>query len=77
MRYENEQMREEIRRGYAQFREEMRWGSEQRRRENEQIRELIRSEGEHTRGEIRRLLEAMMSHPHDDDGNVRFRMPPA
>ena len=70
MPYENEQMREEIRRGYAQLREEM-------RRENEQIRELIRSEGEHTRGEIRRLLEAMMSHPHDDDGNVRFRMPPA
>ena len=58
MRYENKQIREEIRRGY------------------EQIRELIRSEGEHTRGEIRRLFEAMMSHPHDDDGNVRFRIPP-
>ena len=38
--------------------------------------ELIRTEGERTREQIRNLQQAIMSHSHDEDGNVIFRIPP-
>lgn len=38
--------------------------------------ELIRSEGERTREQIRNLHQAIMSHSHDEDGSVIFRIPP-
>lgn len=38
--------------------------------------ELIRSEGERTREQIRNLHQAIMSHSHDEDGNIIFRIPP-
>ena len=38
--------------------------------------ELIRSEGERTREQIRNLQQAIMSHSHDEDGNIIFRIPP-
>jgi hypothetical protein len=38
--------------------------------------DLIRSEGERTREQIRNLQQAIMSHSHDEDGNIIFRIPP-
>ena len=38
--------------------------------------ELIRSEGERIREQIRNLHQAIMSHSHDEDGSVMFRIPP-
>ena len=40
------------------------------------IESLIRSEAERTREQIRSLHQAVMSHSHDEDGNVMFRVPP-
>lgn len=40
------------------------------------IESLIRSEAERTREQIRSLQQAIMSHSHDEDGNVMFRVPP-
>ena len=59
--------------------------SEERFRRNEQLAEersrriesLIRSEGEITREQIRNLHQAIMSHSHDEDGNIIFRVPPS
>lgn len=45
-------------------------------REIEHSREMERAEHEATRAEIRRLTDALLSHYHDEDGNVRFRIPP-
>ena len=49
-------------------------------RHNEELirhnEELIRSEGERTREQIRNLHQAIMSHSHDEDGSVIFRIPP-
>ncbi len=49
-------------------------------RHNEELirrnEELIRSEGERTRQQIRNLHQAIMSHSHDEDGSVMFRIPP-
>ncbi len=49
------------------------------RRHEEMIRhneELIRSDGARTRDQIRNLHQAIMSHSHDEDGNIIFRIPP-
>ncbi len=45
-------------------------------KEIEHSREVSRAEHEATRAEIRRLTDALLSHYHDEDGNVRFRIPP-
>jgi hypothetical protein len=49
-------------------------------RHNEELirhnEDLIRSEGERTREQIRNLQQAIMSHSHDEDGNIIFRIPP-
>ena len=58
--------------------------AEERFRRNEELAEersrniesLIRSEAERTREQIRSLHQAVMSHSHDEDGNVMFRVPP-
>ena len=73
MREDNRRLRDEMREDNRQLREEMR---EEMRESNQQLRELIRSESEQTRAEIRRLAEAMVSHHHDDDGSIQFRIPP-
>ncbi|MYC35859.1 MAG: hypothetical protein F4X66_02940 [Chloroflexi bacterium] len=62
LRADNRQLREEMR---AEIRES-----------NQQLRELIRSESEATRGEIRRLADALVSHHHEADGSIVFRIPP-
>ncbi len=72
-REDSKQLREEMREDNRQLREEMR---EDNRQLREEMRELIRSESEATRAEIRRLADAMLSHYHDEDGSVRFRLPP-
>lgn len=49
------------------------------RRHEEMIRhneELIRSDGARTRDQIRNLHQAIMSHSHDEDGSIIFRIPP-
>lgn len=80
MREDNRQLREEMREDNRRLRDEMREDNRQLREEmresNQQLRELIRSESEQTRAEIRRLAEAMVSHHHDDDGSIQFRIPP-
>ena len=80
MREDNRRLRDEMREDNRQLREEMRESNQQLREEmresNQQLRELIRSESEQTRAEIRRLAEAMVSHHHDDDGSIQFRIPP-
>ena len=38
--------------------------------------EMSRAEHEATRAEIRRLIDALLSHSHDADGNIRFPIPP-
>ena len=54
--------------------------TEARFRHNEELirhnEDLIRSEGERTREQIRNLQQAIMSHSHDEDGNIIFRIPP-
>ena len=40
------------------------------------VEELVRIEAERTREQIRTLHQAIMSHAHDEDGNVMFRVPP-
>ena len=54
--------------------------TEQRFRSHEGLirhnEDLIRSEGERTREQIRSLQQAIMSHSHDGDGSVIFRIPP-
>ena len=40
------------------------------------VEELVRIEAERTREQIRNLHQAIMSHSHDEDGNVMFRVPP-
>ncbi len=49
-------------------------------RSNEELirhnEELIRSESERTRGQIRVLQQVIMTHFHDTDGTVMFRVPP-
>ena len=80
LREDNRQLREEMREDNRQLREEMRENNRQLREEmresNQQLRELIRLESEQTRAEIRRLTDAMLSHYHDEDGSVRFPVPP-
>jgi len=73
MRADNQQLREEMRADNRQLREEMR---AEIRESNQQLRELIRSESEATRGEIRRLADALVSHHHEADGSIVFRIPP-
>ena len=59
--------------------------AEERFRRNEELAEarsrhlesLIRSEAERTREQIRSLHQAIMSHSHDEDGNIIFRVPPS
>lgn len=49
------------------------------RRHEEMIRhneELIRSDGARTRDQIRNLHQSIMSHSHDEDGSIIFRIPP-
>ncbi len=41
-----------------------------------ELLELIRSENERTRGQIQQLSTIIMSHSHDTDGSVIFRVPP-
>lgn len=53
--------------------EEMIRHNEELIRHNE---ELIRSDGARTRDQIRNLHQAIMSHSHDEDGNIIFRIPP-
>ena len=80
MRSDSQESREQMRLLEERLREEMRLQDERTREEmrlqDERTRELIRSEGEQTRAEIRRLAEAMVSHHHDDDGSIQFRIPP-
>ena len=84
MREDNRRLREEMRednqRLREEMREEMRENSRQLREEmresNQQLRELIRSESESTRAEIRRLADALVSHHHEADGSILFRVPP-
>lgn len=84
LREDNRQLREEMRADNRQLREEMRAeireSSQQLREEmresNQQLRELIRSESEATRAEIRRLADALVSHHHQADGSIVFRIPP-
>ncbi len=38
--------------------------------------DMSRAEHEATRTEIRRLVDALLSHSHDADGNIRFPIPP-
>lgn len=73
MRADNQQLREEMRADNRQLREEMR---AEIRESNQQLRELIRSESEATRAEIRRLADALVSHHHEADGSIVFRIPP-
>ncbi len=40
------------------------------------VEELVRIEAERTRQQIRNLHQAIMSHSHDEDGSVMFRIPP-
>ena len=40
------------------------------------VEEIVRVEAERTREQIRSLHQAIMSHSHDEDGNVMFRVPP-
>lgn len=42
----------------------------------EHSQEMSRAEHEATRAEIRRLTDALLSHSHDADGNIRFPIPP-
>ena len=42
----------------------------------EHSQEMSRAEHEATRAEIRRLINALLSHSHDADGNIRFPIPP-
>ena len=42
----------------------------------EHSQEMSRAEHEATRAEIRRLIDALLSHSHDADGNIRFPIPP-
>ena len=84
LREDNRQLREEMRADNRQLREEMRAeireSSQQLREEmresNQQLRQLIRSESEATRAEIRRLADALVSHHHQADGSIVFRIPP-
>ena len=84
MREDNRQLREEMREDNRQLREEMRAEirensrqlREEMRESNQQLRELIRSESEATRAEIRRLADALVSHHHEADGSIVFRIPP-
>ena len=69
LRSENEQTREQMRLQEERTREEMRL-------QEERTRELIRSESEATRAEIRRLADALVSHHHEADGSIVFRIPP-
>ena len=73
LREDNRQLREEMRADNRQLREEMR---AEIRESNQQLRELIRSESEATRAEIRRLADALVSHHHEADGSIVFRIPP-
>ncbi len=58
--------------------------AEERFRRNEELAEeryghiesLIWSEAESSREQNRSLQQAIMSHSHDEDGNVMFRVPP-
>ena len=73
LREDNRQLREEMRADNRQLREEMR---AEIRESNQQLRELVRSESEATRAEIRRLVDALVSHHHEADGSIVFRIPP-
>lgn len=80
LRSENEQTREQMRLDSQESREQMRLLEdrirEDMRLQEERTRELIRSESEATRAEIRRLADALVSHHHEADGSVVFRIPP-
>ena len=73
LRADNAALREQVRADNQQLREEMR---AEIRESNQQLRELIRSESEATRAEIRRLADALVSHHHEADGSIVFRIPP-
>ena len=40
------------------------------------VEEIVRFEAEKTREQIRSLHQAKMSHSHDEDGSIIFRIPP-
>lgn len=40
------------------------------------VEKLVRMEAERTREQIRNLHQSIMSHSHDEDGAVMFRVPP-
>ena len=42
----------------------------------DELQALIRSENAQTRAQIQQLSNALMSHSHDVDGNITFRVPP-
>ena len=89
--YQNQELNEErFRRMEERFQHMEEMNEERFRRMEERFRhmeevneerfrrmeELIRSEGERTREQIRNLHQAVMSHSHDEDGNIIFRIPP-
>ena len=69
MRLDSQESKEQMRLLEDRIREDMRF-------QEERTRELIRSESEATRAEIRRLADALVSHHHEADGSVVFRIPP-
>ena len=88
MRAESQRIHDRINEHETLNREQFRHNeelAEERFRRNEELAEerarriesLIRSEGERNRELIRNLQQAIMSHSHDEDGNVIFRIPPS
>ena len=63
------EFREDLQRTEDRLREEL-------RNTEERLRDLIRAESEATRNEIRRLTDALVSHSHELDGNIKFSIPP-
>ena len=79
MKVELQGIRDRIDQHETLNREQFRHNEELIRHNQELIRhveELVRIEGERTREQIRSLHQAIMSHSHDEDGNVMFRVPP-
>lgn len=82
--YQNQELNEErFRRtediseeGFRRMEERFRHIEELNEERFRRLEELIGSEGERTREQIRNLHQAVMSHSHDEDGNIIFRIPP-
>ena len=73
------EMKMEVQRIHDRIGQHETLNQEQFRHNEELIRrveDLIRIEAERTREQIRNLQQAIMSHSHDEDGNVMFRVPP-